>query len=161
MHRLTQAILRDRLAAGPGGRYPGAAEAILAASNPGDPTTPATWPGWARLLPHLLALDPAATDSPALRQLACDACLVPDLAAAIPAAAMTWPATCTEHWRDRLGADDPDTLEHGAATWPGRLRALGRYEQARDLDEDTLTRRRRRPGRRPPRHPDLGQQPRR
>ena len=45
----------------------------MAASSPGDTDAPGTWPAWARLLPHLLALDPAATSNPALRDLACDA----------------------------------------------------------------------------------------
>ena len=77
MHRLTQAILRDRLTPDQAAATRTRTEAILAASNPGDPANPATWPRWARLMPHLLAADLAATDSPALRQLACDACVVP------------------------------------------------------------------------------------
>jgi hypothetical protein len=74
MHRLTQAILRDRLTPEQAAATRARTEAILAASNPSDPTNPGTWPRWARLMPHLLAADLAATDSPALRQLACDAC---------------------------------------------------------------------------------------
>ena len=54
-----------------------ATEAILAASNPGDPDNPSTWPRWARLMPHLLAADLAATDNPALRRMACNGVPVP------------------------------------------------------------------------------------
>ena len=76
MHRLTQAILRDRLPPEQAAATRACAEAILAASDPGDPGNPDTWPWWARLMPHLLVLaaDLAATDSPALRQMACNAC---------------------------------------------------------------------------------------
>ena len=74
MHRLTQAILRDRLPPEQAAATRKRTEAILAASNPGDQDNPATWPRWAQLMPHVVAADLAATDSPALRGLACDAC---------------------------------------------------------------------------------------
>ena len=67
MHRLTQAILRDRLTPGQAAATRARTEAILAASDPGDPPNPVTWPRWARLMPHLLAADLAATDNPGLR----------------------------------------------------------------------------------------------
>ena len=44
MHRLTQAILRDRLTPDQAAATRTRTEAILAASNPGDPANPATWP---------------------------------------------------------------------------------------------------------------------
>src|ERR1022692_929855 len=43
------------------------------ASNLGDSGDPAGWPGWAQLLPHILAIDPAASNDPAVRELACNA----------------------------------------------------------------------------------------
>jgi hypothetical protein len=48
MHRLTQAILRDRLTPAQAAATRKYAEALLAASNPGDPPNPVTWPRWAR-----------------------------------------------------------------------------------------------------------------
>ena len=78
MHRLTQAILRDRLPPDQAAATRACTEAILAASNPGDPADPATWPRWARLMPHLLAADLAATDNPALRWTGLRRVLVPD-----------------------------------------------------------------------------------
>src|SRR5207247_4142563 len=74
LHRLTQAILRDRLTPTQVAATRKCTEAILAASNPRDADNPATWPRWAWLVPHLLAADLAAADSHRLRQLACDAC---------------------------------------------------------------------------------------
>ena len=64
MHRLTQAILRDRLTPAQAAATRECAEAILAAGDPGDPANPATWPRWAQLMPHLLAADLAAAEQP-------------------------------------------------------------------------------------------------
>ena len=63
MHRLTQAILRDRLTPDQAAATRACTEAILAAADPGDPADPVTWPRWAQLMPHLLAADLAATDT--------------------------------------------------------------------------------------------------
>ena len=67
MHRLTQAIIRSCLPPEQATATRARAEAIVAASGPADTDAPGTWPAWARLLPHLLALDPAATSNPDLR----------------------------------------------------------------------------------------------
>jgi hypothetical protein len=73
MHRLTQAILRDRLPPERADVTRALAEKILTASNPGDPADPAAWPGWAQLLPHILAIDPATSTNADLRDLGCHA----------------------------------------------------------------------------------------
>src|SRR5205823_2564347 len=52
MHRLTQAILRDRFTPGQANAARERTGAILVASNPHDPYNPATWPRCARLMPH-------------------------------------------------------------------------------------------------------------
>src|SRR5262249_5679072 len=115
--------------------------AILAASYPGDAHDPATWATWARLMPHLLAADLAATDNPRLRSVACSASLYlvarGDAHASRDLANRLYP-----HWRQRLGADDPHTLR--IATYlASALQNLGDYGAARDLDQDTLDRSRR------------------
>ena len=79
MHRLTQAVIRGSLPPGQAAATRDEAAAVLAASHPGDQALPSTWPGWARLLPHLLALNPEASTA-ALGGLTYDAVLVPDLA---------------------------------------------------------------------------------
>ena len=104
MHRLTQAILRDRLTPGQAADARARTEAILAASTPSDPTNPGTWPQWAQLMPHLLAADLAATDSPALRQLACDACAYL-LARRDTRICHDLTSDLCAQWRDRLGDD--------------------------------------------------------
>ena len=74
MHRLTQAILRDLLTSAQAAAARACTEAILAANDPRDPSNPATWPRWARLMPHVLAADLAATATLGLRWMACNAC---------------------------------------------------------------------------------------
>ena len=141
MHRLTQAILRERLSTAQAAATRNYAEAIMAASDPGDMPNPATWPRWARLTPHVLAADLAATDNPALRELAGHTCwyllergdtrTAHDLASGLH-----------RQWRDRLGEDHPHTLT--AAHYLARtLLEMGRHAESRDLNHDTLTRRRR------------------
>jgi tetratricopeptide (TPR) repeat protein len=138
MHRLTQAILRDRLTPDQAAAIREHAEAILATSNPADPENPATWPQWARLMPHLLAADLATTDSPGLRQLACDACDYL-MARGDTGAAHDLAADLHQQWRERLGGDHEHTLAiaHGLS-WA--LQVMGRYTEARDLAQDTLNR---------------------
>ncbi len=141
MHRLTQAILRDRLTPAQATATRKHAEAMLAASNPGHPPDPATWPRWAQLTPHVLAADPAATGSPALRELARDTCryliergdtrTAHDLASGLH-----------QQWRDRLGEDHEHTLT-AAHYLAWTLLDMGRYAESRDLNHDTFVRRRR------------------
>ena len=140
MHRLTQAIIRTHLSAGQAAAARDQAAALLAASQPGDVDLPSTWPGWARLLPHLLALNPDASN-PALSDLTGAAVwyLIRrggarngyDLASSL-----------YQHRLAQDGPDDPGTLT-AANTLATVLSETGRYGKARELDEDTLARRRR------------------
>jgi transcriptional regulator with XRE-family HTH domain/tetratricopeptide (TPR) repeat protein len=140
MHRLTQAILRDRLTPAQAAATRGCAEALLAASDPGDPPNPMTWPRWARLIPHVLAADLAATENPAVRELARHACwyliergdarTAHDLASGL----------CRQR-RDQLGEDHEHTLT-AAHYLAWALLEMGRYDESRDLNENTLARRR-------------------
>jgi hypothetical protein len=141
MHRLTQAIIRGSLPPDRAAAARGLAEAVLAASDPGDPYMPDSWPGWARLLPHLLALDPVVMSTTELRNVAGsaawylvrrgDARTGRDLAGRL-----------YRQWRDQLGPDDSDTLRIANAL-AYALREMGRFHEARDLGQDILTRRRR------------------
>ena len=141
MHRLTQAILRDRLSPEQAAGTRTCTEAILAASNPRDPCNPATWPRWARLMPHLLTADLAVTASRDLRRMACDACWYLLARGDIPAGCDV-ARDLHQQWRDRLSGDDEHVLvmAHHLA-WA--LQALGQYAAARDLDQDTWKRSRR------------------
>ena len=141
MHRLTQAILRDRLTSEQATDTRRRTEAILAASNPHDPANPVTWPRWTQLMPHLIAADLATTENPDLRQMACNACQYL-LCRGDTRTGHDLANFLRQHWRDRLGDDDLNTLAvtDSVAT---AFRDMGRYAEARDLDQDTLARRRR------------------
>src|SRR5262249_37415755 len=116
-------------------------EAILAASNPRETSSPATWPRWAQLMPHLLAADLAATGNPALRWMACDACSYL-LARGDTSTSHDLASNLRERWRERLGDDDENTRV-ATGYLAQALNAMGRYTEARDLDQDTLDRMRR------------------
>jgi hypothetical protein len=140
MHRLTQAILRDRLTCERAAATRACAETVLAASDPGDPPNPITWPRWAQLMPHLLTADLAATENPGLRQMACNTCWYL-LARGDTRTAHDLASELRQQWRARHGDDDPYTLtvvDHFA--WA--LGNMSRYADARGMDQDTLTRRR-------------------
>jgi tetratricopeptide (TPR) repeat protein len=141
MHRLTQAILRDRLTSAQAAATRDQAEAILAASNPRNPGDPVTWPRWAQLMPHLLAADLAATANPGLRLMARDACWYL-LARGDTRTAHDLAAGLRQRWSDRLGDDDEDTRT--ITTYLARALAdMARYAEARDLLRDILDRDRR------------------
>jgi hypothetical protein len=141
MHRLTQAILRDRLTGEHAAATRACAELVLAAADPGDPGNPVTWPRWGQLMPHLLAADLAATGNPELRGMACNACWYL-LARGDTRTAHDLVADLRQHWRDRLG-DDHENTQTAAHYLAWALQNLGRYAEARELDEDTLARYRR------------------
>jgi transcriptional regulator with XRE-family HTH domain len=141
MHRLTQAILRDRLPPAQAAATRKYAEALLAASNPGDPPNPATWPRWARLTPHVLAADLAATGNPALRELARHTCWYL-IERGDTRTAHDLANDLHQQWRDRLGEDHEHTLT-AAHYLAWTLLEMGRHAESRDLNHDTLARRRR------------------
>jgi len=140
MHRLTQAIIRGLLSPEQVMAARDLAWAVLAANDPGDPDLPGNWPAWAFVLPHLLALDPAASPSTDLRDVACEAAWY--LRARGDArAAHELARHLHEQWRNRLGADDGHVLR-AANTLGQALSEMGRYVEARELDEDSLCRKR-------------------
>ena len=140
MHRLTQAIVRDHLPADRSSASRLAAESILAANHPGHKKVPSSWPEWARLLPHLIALSPEATTIQGLRQLAIDAAWYlyfrGDWRSSHDLAYRLY-----RGWHDNLGPNDLCTLA-AAQVFATALRKLGRAQAAREMDEDTFTRRR-------------------
>jgi transcriptional regulator with XRE-family HTH domain len=138
MHRLTQAILRDRLTPGQATATRSCAEAILAVGNPGDPPNPATWPRWARLMPHILAVGLGAADDPELRQLGIQACWYL-LERGDARSAHDLATHLHQQWHERLGGDDRNVL--GMAHYRAwALQEMGQYAEARVLDQDVLDR---------------------
>ena len=141
MHRLTQAIIRQGLSSERAAAVRALARAVLAANFPGDPDEPGNWGEWATVLPHLTAVDAAASDEQVLRSMIDNAAWYltrrGDYAGAEKLARRLY-----EGWQDMLGADDTDTME-AEETLAEALRGLGRFAEARGLSEDIFTRRRR------------------
>jgi hypothetical protein len=132
LHRLTQAVIRDIT-----GTDPQRAQEFLVAVAPDDGRDLAQWSQWAQLLPHLLALNPVTSD--VLRSVTHQALDYlhgrGDHRAMLPLA-RAW----HDHWTVRVGPDDRQS--YVTSTFLAvALRALGESEQARHLDEDTLTHR--------------------
>ena len=140
MNQITQAILRGYLPPDQAAMTQNLAVALLTANHPGDEKLPWTWPGWARLLPHLVALDPEIGTA-ALRPLTYDATwyLIQrgDARSGYDLASRLY-----QQCLDQFGVYHLGTLA-AASTLAVLFQALGQYDKARELDEDTLARRRR------------------
>ncbi|MGH4025780.1 MAG: FxSxx-COOH system tetratricopeptide repeat protein [Pseudonocardiaceae bacterium] len=119
---------------------------LLRAAVPDEPwNNPPTWHAWQQLLPHVLAAtDPGRAPNTAHEDIA----LLLNLAGMYlltrgePTASRSPLERALSLCRATLGDDHPDALR-SASNLAVNLRALGRYEQARQLDEDTLARRQR------------------
>ncbi|GIE29594.1 ATP-binding protein [Actinoplanes italicus] len=138
VHRLTQAVIRSQIDPSASAELSVHLESVLGRMNPGDPRNPAIWPAWGRLLPHLLAVDPAQTSDPVLRECARDAVVY------LISRSDTEPARqVAEHlyegWKQRLGPDHRDTLR-AATELVWTFRDLGEFGRLRPLVEDTLAR---------------------
>jgi hypothetical protein len=136
-----QAIVREYL---PARAARALATVILVANHPGDPADPGTWPGWARMLPHVLALGPTAASTTGLLRLADEAAWYllrrGDTRGGYDLARRVYDAT-----RNRLGPHDEHTIT-AMDTLTDALRQPGRFDEARQLDKDHLARERRRRG---------------
>jgi hypothetical protein len=169
LHRLVQAILRDRpistgrrsakflirrlrarLRTGPvstpatEGDMSTVVRRLLREAVPAEPwNNPASWPAWRQLLPHVLAITNVTptTDSGGVAWLL-DRAAIYLQTQGEPRPARVLFERAHQLCRDRLGEDHPDTLI-SASNLALDLHALGEYQQARTLDEDTLTRYRR------------------
>jgi tetratricopeptide repeat protein/uncharacterized protein DUF4062/NB-ARC domain-containing protein len=145
LHRLLAAILRTQPQQQQG--LPIYVIQLLRAELPADDPwdSPQAWPAWRQFLPHVLvATDPHRN----LTGVEEDVAWLLDRAASYlqirgelaPARPLFGRARDLRH--SMLGDDHPDTLD-SAGRLSLNLWALGRYEAARQLGEDTLTRCRR------------------
>jgi tetratricopeptide (TPR) repeat protein len=147
VHRLVQAILGGSPASTPTeDDLTTVVRRLLQDAVPVDSwNTPASWPAWRQLLPHVLAVtdptrgaDPDSRDVPWLLDRA--ALYLHAQGEPRPARALFERAH--QLYLDMLGEDHPDTLI-SANNLAGDLGELGEYQRARQLHEDALIRRRR------------------
>jgi tetratricopeptide (TPR) repeat protein len=141
LHRLVQAVLRDRLD-DPQRRGLCRRAQNLFVSLPGDPGDPASWPSYARLTPHILAIweQVGHVGTHSFRQT------ILEVARYLERSGQH--NTCRQltdqawrQWKLHLGSSYRDTLA-AAHRLAAALRVLGDYEQARPVAEETLARRR-------------------
>jgi hypothetical protein len=136
IHMLIRAVLRDGLSAEECAIMEGAAHAVLAIANPGQPDNPATWSQHAQIFPHIDASGIIFSDSSDARQTVLDQIrylyVIGDYAAS-----QTLAKLVVQNWRARLGHDDPMTLV-ASRRWADALRALGDRVSARKVNEETL-----------------------
>jgi hypothetical protein len=141
LHRLTQTVLRDQLTPDQRVQAGRDVEALLSSATPGDIVQPSTWPAWRVLLPHLLAVDPALITTRAGRDVVRNACwYLLDRGQAHTARDRL--QQLYDIWSRQLGPD------HEGILWTAYYLARAHddtqdHARARDLDEDTLQRRRR------------------
>ncbi|MFD9491845.1 FxSxx-COOH system tetratricopeptide repeat protein, partial [Streptomyces sp. NPDC060005] len=140
MHPLVQAVLRDQMSSARRVLVRRQIERLLVDADPKEPENSTTWPIWARLLPHILAADPATSPDPDLRRVACDAVWYL-LSRGNALSARDISAHQMLQWRASLGLED----EHTARATHNLARAwrdLGQYEEARRLHATLLERNR-------------------
>ena len=135
LHRLTHAILTATDPDRPDTEH--RAAALLAEAVPEDDgNQPITWPRWAQLLPHLLHAVPAETDNGDLQGAASRAAWYllsrGDLRAGLDLA-----QRLHDRWSDRLGRRHLST-QSAADALSTAYRAVGRYHDAKRLDEEAL-----------------------
>jgi hypothetical protein len=143
IHRLTQ-VCCGTSSTGTQNRARLSAEILVVAAPPGREEHASDyrlWPQWARLLPHLLALAPAARSTAALRQAAILMTRYM-ISRGELRVALTLATGLYRDCRQRFGPDTPDTLDSaGVPAWA--YRASGRHDEASQLDEHVLACRRR------------------
>ncbi|MFG1868413.1 FxSxx-COOH system tetratricopeptide repeat protein [Micromonospora arborensis] len=141
LHRLTQAILKDMLTPEQRITNRQQVDRLLIAAGPDNGTAPAHWPRWSRLMPHVLAVDPATTTNVRLRYLTYHA-VGHLLARGDARTALPLARHLHSEWTRRHGPDDT-TTQLAAHLLAHAHRQLGQYQQAHDLNDDIFNRRRR------------------
>jgi tetratricopeptide (TPR) repeat protein len=141
VHRLVQAVLRERLPAGQHASYRRAVHEMLVAANPGDPDNPRFHPQHAELSPHIGPSLAVEGDTNDIRTVVLDQIRYRDRRGD-PDSSRELAEIARQVWHEKFGPDDTQTLIVSrflvlAQWW------LGRYEQASELIEDTLERLRR------------------
>jgi tetratricopeptide (TPR) repeat protein len=143
VHRLVQAVLREKVTAAEADAYRLGVQEILAAYNPGDPDKQDTWVQHARISPHVIASGAVDGSTDDIRRLVLDQVLYFQKRGYFRDSAELGDLAY-QQWRDdpTLGPDHEDTLVCGRLLAIS-LRWLGQTDRAREINEDTLARQQR------------------
>ncbi|MHA6758620.1 FxSxx-COOH system tetratricopeptide repeat protein [Streptacidiphilus sp. PAMC 29251] len=138
VHRLVQQVLRNRVPEPDRAGLRAEAQAILGASDPGEPDNPATWDRYATLLPHLTPSRAQESTDDGVRQWIVNSVRYlwrrSDLTVAESVAEQAYAV-----WQPVFGDDDPLVL-HLRAQWGNALRFHGRLAEAYELGLDVYRR---------------------
>ncbi|MBB2947086.1 tetratricopeptide (TPR) repeat protein [Actinoplanes lutulentus] len=135
LHRLTRAILQSSDAEPVAAENHRTVERLLIAAQPADTMDPAQWPIWSALAPHILALDPAKSESPEFRYLATQWAMYL-LHRGNLSEGLALAEQFHESWGRAHGPEEHTTLQ--AAFLLGyAYYTVGRWEEARNIDEST------------------------
>ncbi|NUP62020.1 MAG: tetratricopeptide repeat-containing protein, partial [Nonomuraea sp.] len=141
IHRLTQAIQRDRVEPSRAAALRHAVTYVLRSATPGDPDLPESWPGWEQLTAHISGRPrPDDTD-----QFLLCAVLLGSARYLMRSGrlheAHRMSMEFHDLWAGHFGADHPDTLAWAASRAEAEA-AIGGYAEAHRLALDVLERRR-------------------
>lgn len=128
MHRLIQAVLKDRMSEPERESMRSSAHLLLATGDRNDPDSPGNWRSYADLYPHLMASDAVHSTNPRVQQLVSNEVRYlywwGDFAAALELSQSAY-----DTWRQQVGEDAGPTLNIGH--WLGfMLYVLGRHREA-------------------------------
>ncbi|RKN41502.1 tetratricopeptide repeat protein [Micromonospora endolithica] len=136
MHRLIQAVLVDRMTGAERIAVRDSAHRLLASGDRNDPDTPANWPSYADLYPHVMVSGAVDSDAGWVQQLVYNEARFlywwGDMEASLQLCRQAY-----ETWRASLGEDASMTLQIGH--WLGfMLFKLGRPRDAAELNTRIL-----------------------
>ena len=138
VHRLVQAVLRDRIDEAERVEYRRLAHSLLSAANPGDPEDQLTWTRHAELSTHVGPANLVDGETAEIRKVVLDQIryqyLLGDFESSRELAEVALAG-----WRRRLGNDDEQTLVAGRMLG-NSLRSMGRIAEARVLNEEIYAR---------------------
>jgi len=136
LHRLVQTVLRNKLNPDEQEQVRHSAHLLLANGDPNQPDSVEHWARYGELLPHVRACRAMDCTDEWARRMAINVAVYL-FAAGDPAGALVTAWELRSYWREKLGEKHPDTLV--ASRWYGRaLRAVGRFEEARHVGQQTL-----------------------
>ncbi|WP_214416111.1 FxSxx-COOH system tetratricopeptide repeat protein [Sphaerisporangium fuscum] len=139
VHRLIQAVVRDRMNAQQKESTLHDVHRILVAARPqvGDTDDPVNWPRYNEIWPHLGPSAAADCDEEETRRLLIDRVRYLWKRGEFERS-LALANTLEEKWNDKLGKDDPQTV-HLRFHLANTLRSMGRYAEAHIVDTEVLT----------------------
>jgi tetratricopeptide (TPR) repeat protein len=140
VHRLTQAVVRDGIAAGRRDALWDDVVTLLTAVDPGDSDLPESWPRWSALTPHLTAGMPVLCERTRVRPLLLSAAKYLAQSAQLHAA-RELAAGLRAQWASSLGENHTDTLR-AASVETAAEEGLGYHPDLLERVGDILARRR-------------------